>query len=205
MEKKLTTFQLLVRCIFGAIGIAAILVFALVTAGGGSTGVSPVTVWGTLDGTTMEEVFRVASQQDSRLSQVSYVQQNASTSEQDLANALASGKGPDIFIMPEDEALYDMDKVYVIPYSSLSQSQFQNTFVDAADSYLSQNGVIALPVLVDPLVLYWNRDLLASAGISQPPQYWDEVPAMVAELVKTDSTGNLQQEGIALGTYQNID
>ena len=41
-----------------------------------------------------------------RLGNVTYVQKSASTYEQDLANALASGTGPDLFIMPGNEALY---------------------------------------------------------------------------------------------------
>lgn len=205
MDKKLSTFQIILLCVFGAVGVSAILVFALVTASGSASTVGPVTIWGTLDATTMKNVLRLASEEDPGLSQVTYVQEDASTSEQDLANALASGKGPDIFIMPEDEAIYDSDKVYLFPYTSTSQSAFQSTFVEAANSYLSQSGIIALPMLVDPLVLYWNRDLLASAGISQPPQYWDQVPGMMTELAKKDTTGDLQQAGIALGTYQNID
>ena len=204
MSKGLSIFQIILLTVFGAIGVAGILVFALATAGGGGGGVSPVTVWGTFDQAIVKEVLRTAAEQDSRLSQVTYVQKSPATFEQDLANALASGKGPDIFILPADEALYDENKVYPIAYSSLSQSQFQGTFVDAADTYLSPSGILAIPMFVDPLVLYWNRDVLATAGIAQPPRYWDQVPGMVAQLVQKDNAGNLQKEAIALGTYQNI-
>lgn len=204
MNKKISTFQLILLTVFGAIGVAGILVFALATAGGGGGGVSPVTIWGTFDQTTIKEILRTAAEQDSRLSQVTYVQKNPATFEQDLANALASGNGPDLFILRGDEALYDEAKVYAIPYSSLSESQFQSTFVDAGDVYLTQNGVLGIPLFVDPLVLYWNSDDLATAGLAQPPQYWDQLPTMVPQLVQRDNAGNLQREAIALGTFQNI-
>jgi ABC-type glycerol-3-phosphate transport system substrate-binding protein len=205
MERKSSSFQIILLCVFGAIGVAAILLFALATAGNSGGGISPVTMWGTLDATTMKNLLRVAGEQDSRLNEVTYVQKDPATYESDLANALASGQGPDIFIMQGDEAFNDANKVYTIPYSSLSQSQFQTTFVGGASQFLSQNGVLAIPILVDPLVLYWNTDSLASAGIAEPPQYWDQVPGDVALLTQKDDTGALQKEGIALGTYTNID
>lgn len=204
MNRRISTFQIILLCVFGAIGVAGILIFALATAGNSNGGLVPVTIWGTFDATTVKEVLRAAAEQDSRLSQVTYVQQDPSTFEQTLANALASGTGPDIIILRGDEALYDQDKLYPIPYSSVSQSQFENTFVDASDVYLTPSGVLGLPILVDPLVLYWNRDMLATAGVAQPPQYWDELPADVPKLVQTDDAGTLQQEAIALGTYSNI-
>lgn len=204
MNKRISTFQMILLCVFGAIGVAGILIFALATAGGSGSTVGPVTIWGTFDATAVKTVLRAAAVQDSRLSQVTYVQQNPATYEQTLANALASGSGPDIFIMPGDETLYDEDKVGVIPYSSLPQSQFESTFVSADDVYLTPSGVLALPILVDPLVLYWNPSAFANVGIPQAPNYWDEVPTMVQALTKRDDAGNLQAEGIALGTYENI-
>jgi|SRR5665213_1346214 len=204
MNKKVSTFQLILLSSFGAIGVGAVLIFALATAGGGGGGVSPVTVWGTFDGTAVKEVLRAAGEQDTRLSQVTYVQKDPSTFEADLANALASGTGPDIFILRGDEALYDANKIYPIPYATLSQSQFESTFVDASDVYLSPNGVLGLPIVVDPLVLYWDRDSLASAGIAQPPQYWDQLSFMAQTLTQKDQSGTIQKSGIALGTYANI-
>jgi ABC-type glycerol-3-phosphate transport system substrate-binding protein len=205
MKGKSSTFQIILLCAFGALGVAAVLIFALATAGNSNGGISPVTMWGTLDATTMKNVLRAAAEQDNRLSEVTYVQKDPSTFETDLANALASGTGPDLFILRGDEAYADASKIYTIPYSSLTQSQFQTTFVGGASQFLSQNGVIGIPILVDPLVLYWNTDSLASAGIAQPPQYWDQVPGDIEELTQKDNSGALKTQGIALGTYQNID
>ena len=204
MNKHISTFQVILLAVFGAVGVGAVLIFALATAGGGGGGLSPVTIWGTFDATTVKTVLRSAADQDPRLSQVTYVQKSPATFEADLANALAGGTGPDLFILSGAEALYDGNKVYPIPYSTLSQSQFKNTFVDAADPYLSQNGVIALPILVDPLVLYWDRDSLANVGLAQAPVYWDQVPYMAQSLTQKDQSGTIQKSAIALGTYQNI-
>ena len=69
----------------------------------------------------------------------------------------------------------DAGKVAVIPFSALSQSQFENAFIEAAAPYIGQGGVLGIPISADPLVLYWNKDMLASGGFSQPPQYWDQL------------------------------
>jgi hypothetical protein len=77
-----------------------------------------------------------------------------------------------------------------------------------------------LPALTNPLVLYWNKDLLASAGYSQPPRYWDELFDMAraitscqASVVATHSstvagcdrpTLSIKKATVALGSWDNV-
>ncbi|MFZ2886875.1 MAG: extracellular solute-binding protein, partial [Minisyncoccia bacterium] len=82
--------------------------------------------------------------------------------------------------------------------------QFEGMFVEAAKPFLAPDGVLAVPLLVDPFVLYWNRDVFANAGLAKPPVYWDELqPAARAISMKNDA-GSLTQSTIALGEYSNI-
>jgi multiple sugar transport system substrate-binding protein len=69
---------------------------------------------------------------------------------------------------------------------------------------LGNDGVIALPVTVDPLVLYYNKDLLSNNGISNPPKTWDELFTLNDKLTISSSDGTINQSMIALGTYENI-
>jgi ABC-type glycerol-3-phosphate transport system substrate-binding protein len=205
MEKKISSFQIILLAVFGAVGVGAVLIFALAVGGNSNSAVGSVTIWGTFDQSTMTTVLRTAADSDTQLAQVTYIQKDPTTYEANLANALASGTGPDLIIMSQDEAIHDGSKVYPILYSRLSQSDFENTFVGAANPFLSTSGTLGLPILVDPLVLYWNRDMLASAGIAQPPQYWDELSAMSQAITKTSDDGTIKTSTIALGTYTNID
>ncbi len=61
-----------------------------------------------------------------------------------------------------------------------------------------------MPIAVDPIVLYWNRDLFSSTGIAKPPQYWDEFLTDVQILVKKDEAGNIVQAGAAFGEFTNV-
>ncbi|MBX4206548.1 extracellular solute-binding protein, partial [Candidatus Parcubacteria bacterium] len=80
----------------------------------------------------------------------------------------------------------------------------QNTFAQEGEMFLFPDGVYALPLSIDPLVLYYNRDILSSAGIAKPLAYWDEVYAQAAKLTKKDAAGNIIQSTIALGETRNI-
>ena len=159
--------------IFGALAISGILIFALFVGQGTSNTVGSITVWGTLDQGAFSTVIRQASENTGELSGVVYEQKDVATYDTELTNALANGQGPDLFLMREDQAMKNMGKVFIIPYEILSRSEFESTFAAAAAPFLTSTGVEAIPLNVDPLVLYWNRDLLASAGYVRPPQYLD--------------------------------
>jgi len=201
---KLSTFQITLLAIFGSLGIAGVLIFALITAGSSSSSIGAVVIWGTLDSTAINLALRDATDNDSRFSQGTYIKIDPTLYDAQLKTALASGRGPDLFIMADDHAYRDASYALHIPYEQFPQSQFKSTFLDTATPFLGQDGVVGVPILVDPLVLFWNKDALATAGIAAPPQYWDQVPAMVESLVKKGDSGNIEKGGIALGTYQNI-
>lgn len=201
--KGLSIFQTVLLAVFGALAIAAVLIFALAVGGGNSSTVGSVSVWGTLDQTAFTTVIRAAAEANPSLMQVTYTQKDASTFIQDLTDALASGKGPDLVLLPQSAAYQEATKLLPIPYTSLSQSQFQNTFVDAANPFLAESGVLGIPLLVDPLVLYWNKDLLATNGFAKPPVYWDELYDMSRKITRRADTGEITKSTIPFGEYVN--
>ena len=203
--KNLSIFQITLLAVFAALAVAGILVFALFVGSGGGNTVGPVVIWGPLDGNTFKAIIAQATDNESRLAQVTYVQKDAATYEADLTDALASGAGPDLFILRQDYAVRDAGRVLVIPYSAISQSQFENTFIQAASPYLADTGVLGLPFAADPLVLYWNRDLFSTAGFSQPPSYWDQLGEMAPKLTRKNDAGTILKAAIPFGSYGNVD
>lgn len=197
-------FQVTLLAVFGALAIAGILIFALAVGGNTGSTIGPIKIWGTLDQAAFSAVIHQAAENDPNLSQVSYEQKDPATYDEDLINALASGTGPDLFLLRQDYAVKDASKVAEIPFSSLSATLFQNTFIEASAPFLGINGVLGIPVVADPLVLYWNKDLLASSGFSQPPKYWDELYAIAQKVSKKNDAGNIVKSAIALGEYHNI-
>src|SRR5665811_391555 len=103
---------------------------------------------------------------------VTYIQKNQTDFDTDFVQALADGVGPDVVILRDDSLYKNRNRFLVIPYTSYSQRTFKDTFTQETEMFLSPSGVTALPLFVDPLVLYWNRDIFANALVASPPKYW---------------------------------
>lgn len=203
--KNLSVFQTILLVVFGTLAISGVLVFALVVNSNAGNSIGPITIWGTLPEQAFATVLRQAAEEEGRLSQVTYVEQDDVGYEARLTEALASGVGPDIFLLRQDHVMRNIGKVVPVPYDVLSRTQFENTFVEAADPYLAAAGILGIPLIVDPMVLYWNRDMFSAAGLAQPPQYWDQIPEIATKLVKKDDAGRITKSAIAFGEYQNVD
>ncbi|MEK7662370.1 MAG: extracellular solute-binding protein [Patescibacteria group bacterium] len=202
---KQTTFQLIVLVVFGFLAAASIFVFSgIIPIFKSSDKISgEVVIWGTIPQTKILKLIEEVGRQNSGL-QIFYVEKSEANFDKDFIEALAAGKGPDAFFFSQDFAFKYADKLFVIPYSSLSERDFRNTYVDEAELFLSKNGVLGLPIYVDPMVMYWNRSIFSSSGISKPPSYWDEFAAMVPRIVKRDKSGNITSSAVALGEWKNI-
>lgn len=65
--------------------------------------------------------------------------------------------------------------------------------------------IYGLPLALDTLVLYANRDLLNLAGIPETPKTWPELQTAVRKLTKLNPDGALIQSGAALGASRNVE
>jgi multiple sugar transport system substrate-binding protein len=86
--------------------------------------------------------------------------------------------------------------------------QIKNNFMDvvSSDAVGADSKVYGLPMALDTLALYYNRDLLNNAGITAVPQYWNrEFQDDVKKLTRQDIKGNIIQSGVAMGGASNIE
>lgn len=99
---------------------------------------------------------------------------------------------------------------------TLSQKSLKSMFLDVvAEDVIrdyqpdpkveASQEVFALPVSIDTLALFSNKELLNAAGIAAPAETWEDFQEQVTALTKTDSAGNLTQSGAALGTSSNVE
>jgi ABC-type glycerol-3-phosphate transport system substrate-binding protein len=204
MKPGISAFQMVILAVFGTFAVAGVLIFAFFvgTNTGASTG--PVVIWGTFDEASFQTVLRQLVESDGRLRQVSYIQKEESTFTTELTNALAAGTGPDLFILRQDQTISEGAKILPIPYDQLSRDTFRNMWAEAADPFMGPDGVLGIPFAVDPYVLYWNRDMLSSAGVARPPQYWDEIYELTRTATKKSDAGSLVKSAIAFGEYVNV-
>jgi len=164
---------------------------------------SEIVMWGSLPSNLMSKTVEDINTKN-EVFKLTYVQKPAESFENILVEALASGNGPDLIIAPQELILKQQNKIQPIPYTSVTQRVFQDTFIDGAKIFGVQDGFLAMPCYVDPLVLYFNKDLYTNAGIINYPKKWEEIVKEQPALTKVDSRNNVTQSSVALGSFSNI-
>ncbi len=203
------TFQLISVIVFIAIALIAVLVFSGILPGYGGSGSSGVrvsaTMWGVFPSYKMDKFLTELKTKNKNLD-IKYTEKKSENYEIELVNALASGKGPDIFLLPQNWIIKHKDKIWQIPFKNFPEIDFKNIFIDQGELFLDRKNqnVVALPFIIDPLVMYYNKDLMKSAGIVQIPQTWDKFIVDSEKLTIKDESRNLEQSGSALGEYINV-
>jgi ABC-type glycerol-3-phosphate transport system substrate-binding protein len=223
------------------IAISFLLLFVL-TSGFGCKGVDkevqkamePITLeyWRVFDGPdTFEEIIKNYNKIHPFIT-IKYKKLRYEEYEDELLNALAEDRGPDIFSihntwmtkyknkiepLPEQITMaYPVEKgsikKEVIPElrtkRTITPKQLKDTFVDVVshDVILDDNKIYGLPMYVDTLALYYNRSLLNNAGIATVPKYWNsEFQESVKKLTKHDNRYGIIQSGVSLGSSDNIE
>ncbi|MEK7148933.1 MAG: extracellular solute-binding protein, partial [Patescibacteria group bacterium] len=137
---------------------------------------------------------------------ITYVQKDPNRFEEELLNALASGKAPDIWTIKQSWILKHKDKIFPFPEVSLqfSKTDYQRLFADTSFSFIQDKQIIALPTSIDTLALFYNKDIFNSENIPNPPSTWDDMLAVVKKTTKRSAAGNIIQGGVAMGTIKNI-
>ncbi|MFA6459560.1 MAG: extracellular solute-binding protein [Candidatus Paceibacterota bacterium] len=201
----MSKFQIIILSFFIICIVAGVAVFATYKGGNSAQNkLDPITIWGTFPQDAFDSyVAKVNLTLSAQLS-ITYVQKNRNTFSQEFVAALARGQGPDSIIIPADMLLPHIDKLTPVPYSALSQRDFMETFIEEGEIYLSQNGTYALPFAVDPLVMYWNRDIFSAAGLPSYPVYWEDFVTVNQKITTRDSGGAIRRSAVALGDFSNI-
>lgn len=163
-------------------------------------------VWGLFDDRdAFADIFDKFQKIDPNIRRINYKKLTVDTYKSELLEALASGQGPDIFIIHNTWLLSFQDKLAPAPVAVLNEQKFKNNFVDvAAQDFISEGKIYAVPFSVDSLALYYNKDLFNNAGIATPPATWEKFLEDVAALTKISANGEISRSGAAMGTTRNI-
>lgn len=161
---------------------------------------------------------------------ISYKKLRPEEYESVLINAWARDEGPDIFSLantsikkyqknispPPEKTLVprlivsgpsfnQTTEVIIQPKNFPTPNDIKNIFVPAvASNVVINNKVLALPLFVDTLALYYNRNLLNKAGVTTPPATWLDFKAAVQKLTLLDSDDNIVQAAAGIGAAANV-
>ncbi len=197
-------FQIITIAIFVICIIVGVALFATYKSESTNTELPVISIWGTFPAESVNNLMQKINSTSNFQISINYTQKSKDKFDQDFIEALARGAGPDAILIPQNMILRHRDKVLPIPYSILSERDFKNTYIAQAELYLSNDGALAIPFTIDPLVMYWNKDIFTNARIALPPKYWDEFDNLISKINTKDSNSNIRRTAIAMGEFANI-
>lgn len=200
-----------------------------------------LTMWGVYDESDIIEPFITTYRAKHPNITIDYKMFRFEEYEDELLNALAEDRGPDIFtvhnswmrgytqkitplpveltigyIERSGGALGQKTSVSVLKEPTITLRQLRDGFVDVVysdavvpvwnektESY--DDKIMGLPLSVDTLALYYNRDILNAAGIAQPPATWVDFQEQVKAITKLNANGDIAQSASAIGTASNVE
>lgn len=212
MDANTKKFQTILLVILGVGLLVGLLIFGGVikapvrSSTSTVTGTGNVVIWGPFQRNTNLSNFITAFNEDNPSVSVSYVAKNPATYDSELLEAFASGTVPDIIILPHDLVRRYQDRVVVLANETFPLQNFRDLYSQGAEVFRTAQGTVALPLGVDPMVLYYNRDILEANGFINPPRFWNndllEQVTTITETQNDDIT--ISVAGITLGETNNI-
>lgn len=112
---------------------------------------------------------------------------------------------PDIFRIHNTWLPILKSKLAPVPQDTVEKLGLNTDYFSVVSRTLSSgNQFYAIPLMVDNLALFYNKELLAATG-ETPPRTWWGMQDLAKNIKVTDEKGNLKIASVPLGTTNNID
>lgn len=190
--------------IFGFLAAFGLLAFSAYRSSNKENSGIEVSIWGELDKITFDKFIQELSDSSVEKIKVNYTQKNNGLIDEDLLDAIASGKAPDSIILSQRFIKKYFDKIYPISYETFPERKFKDTYIQEAELLLTSKGIFGIPFYIDPLVMYWNEDIFNGLGIATPPTKWSEFPILAKNISKYDINANINTSFVSFGEYTNV-
>lgn len=143
---------------------------------------------------------------------INYIFQSQREYRERLQNALASGRGPDVFRIHNTWMPMFRTELAAVPPEVYSASEYESIFYPVTRNDLQVGGnYMAIPLMIDGLALFTNDELFSQGGKTVPTS-WEELRKTAGEMSVCDSEDGrcnsgdkILISGAALGTSDNVD
>ena len=162
-----------------------------------------LTMWGFEDQPALQNILdNLKTQQKIN---IVYTKKNRLTFDQDMLEAMANGRTPDIFQLNHQQLTKYKAKINPAPTSVFTLQNYQSRFTDLIYAEMvDQQGIWGAPLYLDTLALFYNKDMFNSMAIPQPPTTWDAFKQASIILTQKDERDNILRAGTAWGTGKNV-
>ncbi len=186
----------------GLVILGGLLVYFCLIPGLQSCGANPnqkiiLTFWGVEPSSAMNEAFRTLGNNF----KISYQEFDPKTYEDTLINALAAGTGPDVFEVNARSLPKHADKLLPASTDLISLPVFESLYPTVVEQDFAPNGIVyALPLYLDTLALFYNRDIFDSDHVALPPANWSDFQNLMPHLRRLDAQGRMIRGAAAIGS-----
>ncbi|MBI4039852.1 extracellular solute-binding protein [Candidatus Daviesbacteria bacterium] len=136
---------------------------------------------------------------------INYGRQSSLNYRTRLQTQIQAGQGPDIYMIHQSWVPMFGSYLSPAPEGVMSLNEFVGTFYPVAkDTLVKNNQILAMPIEIDGLALYYNEDILKAAGVT-PPNNWQDLITDATKMTVKNTQGQIQTAGAALGTAGNVD
>ena len=201
---NLSNFEKILLVVFGFLAALGLLAFSTFRSSSSIDNNIEIVVWGDLDKVTFDSFVNTVIDEKSQKLNIKYVQKDNSTLDSDLLDSIASGNGPDTVILSSKFIKKYSDKITPIVYETIPERAFKDTYIQEAELLLRGDGIFGIPFFVNPLVMYWNKDMFNSAGVAKPPEKWSEFPSLATKISQADNNANITKSFVSFGEYSNV-
>lgn len=164
-----------------------------------------VTIWGPFSADEFQKILLGLSAQNKAYNAIKYEQYDEKSFNGKLLNAIGQGKSPDLVLIPHTSLVELQSILSPLSYTEYPVRAYRDSFIEGAEIFMQPEGLYAVPFAVDPLVMFWNRDLFSSAGLANPPRTWESlVSQTVPALVLRSEGSKIIQSAIAFGEASNV-
>lgn len=168
----------------------------------------PVTLiwWGLWEDDSVIKPIIADYESKNPLFKINYIKQSPKDYRERLVSAFAKGTGaPDIFRFHNTWVPMLSREFAPLPADVMSPADFSSRFYPVAESDLTSNGkIVGVPLMIDGLGLYINKDVFTSAGIAVPAN-WDDLRRAALALTVRNEDESIDRAGVALGAVKNVD
>lgn len=201
----MSKFQAILIAFFVICIVAGVALFATYKGDSGSNQELPaINLWGTFPADVFNDFVNKVNMTRASQLRINYTEISESNFDKTFIETLAKGQGPDAILVSQDLVSRYEDKIILIPPAAITERAFKDSFIQQSELYLVSGGTLALPFVVDPIVMYWNRDSFTNAGIPTYPKTWDEFNNLNAKLTVKDVRSNVRKSAIAMGEFSNV-
>ena len=199
--------------------------------------VDQITIWGTWDDSDVyQKIISDFKREHGNVKNINYKKFPCNEAEcqdylREVVQGLAAGNGPDIFMVnntwipAQKDKMLSLDEVNAKLEEAgnekiMTLRDYGETFMPVAKKDLvskDSDGVeriYGVPLWIDTLAVFYNRDMFNMAGLAPPPKNWTwqqitpqgaSFESYASKMTSIDQYGTIKRAGAAIGYGKNVD